>query len=200
MTEIIPQMTDELRLLMTDSRSQFSAEDKMCAAMAYLVSGGNSTKAAEMAAVEGLKPATIRQWKKRGNWWPEAEAHAKMLLQKDLERSYTKMLHRTEQEIFDRVEKGDWIVAKDGSHVRKPLLAKDMIYFHGVVHDKRAMIRGEPTSRTEKIDPVALVKELAKTMQDQGTATKEEAVSDDGWDSIPQSELDPGRKGDGTTH
>jgi hypothetical protein len=200
MTEIIPQLTDELRKLMTDSRSQFSAEDKMCAAMAYLVSGGNSTRAAQMAAVEGLKPATIRQWKKRGNWWPEAEAHAKMLLQKDLERSYTKMLHRTEQEIFDRVEKGDWILAKDGTQVRKPLLAKDMIYIHGVVHDKRAMIRGEPTSRTEKIDPVQRVNDLAKALQDQGEGTKEESVSDDGWDSIPKSELDPGRKGDSRTH
>jgi hypothetical protein len=200
MTELIPQMTDELRLLMTDSRSQFSAEDKMCAVMAYLVTGGNSTKAAEMAAVEDLKPATIRQWKKRGNWWPEAEAHAKMLLQKDLERAYTKMLHRTEKEIFDRVENGDVLISKDGNYIRKPLTGKDLITIHGIVHDKRAMIRGEPTSRTERVDPLKVVRDLADALQAQGNATKEEAVSNDGWDGIPAGELDPGRKGTPTQH
>jgi transposase-like protein len=200
MTEIIPQMTDELRLLMTDSRSQFTAEDKLCAVMAYLVTGGNSTKAAEMSAVADLKPATIRQWKKRGNWWPEAEAHAKALLQKDLERSYTKMLHRTEAEIFDRVEKGDVVIAKDGSQVRKPMTGKDLIYVHGVIHDKRAMIRGEPTSRTEKIDPMKVVNDLAKVLHDQGEASQAEAKKDDGWDSIPAQELDPGRAGHGKPH
>ena len=95
MSELIPQITDDLRIKMTDSRSQFSAEEKMAVCMAYLITGGNSSKAAELGCVPEMKPATIRQWKARSAWWDEAEAHAKMLLQKDLERAYTKMLHAT---------------------------------------------------------------------------------------------------------
>ena len=199
--EILPQMSDELRQEMTDSRSQFSAEEKMAAVMAYLITGGNSSKAAELSCVPELQPATIRQWKKRNAWWDKAEQHAKALLQKDLERAYTKMLHRTEQEIFDRVENGDVVMTKDGAQVRKPLGGKDLMYIHGIIHDKRAMLRGEPTSRTEKVDPLAVVNELAKLLHSQGQVSKQEAPKTDGWEPIPAGELDPGRTGDsGKTH
>jgi len=194
MTEIIPQITDELRRKMTDSRSPFAAEDKMAAVMAYLITGGNSSKAVELACVEGLKAPALRQWKKRCDWWEAAEQHAKALLQKDLERAYTKMLHKTESEIFKRVEDGDTVIAKDGSLIQKPLTGKDLMYIHGIIHDKRAMLRGEPTSRTEKINPLDVVNELAKLLQEKGDSMRktEEAVSD--WEPIPEGELDGSRK------
>ena len=184
MSELIPQITDDLRIKMTDSRSQFTAEDKLAACMAYLISGGNSSRAAELSGVHKLAPATIRQWKSRSAWWDEAEGHAKMLLQKDLERAYTRMLHTTEKEIFDRVENGDIVIAKDGSQVRKPLGGKDLMYIHGIIHDKRAMLRGEPTSRTEKSNPMQLVNDLAKLLQEQGKAQKEDISHDGDWKPV----------------
>lgn len=183
MTEIIPQITDELRVKMTDSRSQFSAEEKMAAVMAYLITGGNSTKAAELSCVPEMKPPTIRQWKKRSAWWDEAEAHAKNLLQKDLERAYTKMIHRTEKELFDRVENGDVVLLKDGTQVRKPLGGKDLMYIHGIIFDKYAMLKGEPTSRTERVNPMQLVNDLAKLLKEQGKVQKEELTNAD-WRPI----------------
>jgi hypothetical protein len=194
MTEILPEVTDALREELTDSRSQFTAEDKIAVVMAYLITGGNSTKAADLSAVHEMKPATIRQWKKRSKWWANAEAFAKSLLQKDLDRAYTKMLHRTEQEIFDRVENGDVVMLKDGTQVRKPLGGKDLMYIHGIMHDKRAMLRGEPTSRTEKINPMEVVHELAKVLQEQGEASKKEAVAQAPWKGIPEDELTGQRK------
>ncbi len=195
MTEIVPQITDDLRKKMTDSRSQFSAEEKMACVMAYLITGGNSSRAIELACVPEMKAATLRQWKKRSKWWDDAISHAKALLQKDLDAAYTKMLHRTEKELFDRVEEGDVVILKDGSQVRKPLSAKDLIYVHGVVFDKRAMTRGEPTSRTEKVDPLSVVNQLAKLLHEKGEAQKEEIELHD-WEPIPESELD----GSGKTH
>lgn len=154
----------------------------MAVVMAYLITGGNSFKAAELSAVPDMKPATIRQWKSRCAWWEKAEGFAKHLLQKDLDRAYTKMLHRTEQEIFNRVEEGDVVLLKDGSQVRKPLGGKDLMYIHGIIHDKRAMIRGEPTSRTERVNPMDVVKELANLLQKQGEKT--DAPQEDNWHDI----------------
>lgn len=191
MADLIPEVTDALRIELTDSRSQFTAEDKIAVVMAYLITGGNSSKAADLSAVHEMKAATIRQWKKRSKWWANAEAFAKSLLQKDLDRAYTKMLHRTEAEIFDRVEQGDVVLLKDGSQVRKPLGGKDLMYIHGIIHDKRAMLRGEPTSRTEKVNPLEVVNELAKLLQKQGEAKRQETSPLDNWEGIPSDELQP---------
>ena len=100
-TEILPTLSDALRDEMTDSRSDFTAEDKLAVVMAYLISGGNSVKAAKLSAIHEMKANTIRQWKKRAKWWPNAEAHAKALLQKDLDARYTQMMHRTQEEIME---------------------------------------------------------------------------------------------------
>lgn len=188
MQEIVPQITDDLRRKMTDSRSQFSAEEKLACVMAYLITGGNSSRAVELACVPEMKAATLRQWKKRSKWWDDAVSHSKVLLQKDLDMAYTRMLHRTEKELFNRVEEGDVVILKDGTEVRKPLSAKDLMYVHGIVFDKRAMTRGEPTSRTEKVDPLAVVNQLAKLLHEKGLAQKEEIELND-WEAIPESEL-----------
>ena len=158
--DALPQLSDELRKKMTDSRSPFTAEEKLAAVMAYIISGGNSSRAVELAGVPNLTPDAVRQWKSRSKWWEDAEQHAKALLQKDLERAYTRMLHTTEKEIFNRVEKGDVVLTRDGEEKRVPLKGKDLMYIHGIIHDKRAMLRGEPTSRTERVDPMKVVNDI----------------------------------------
>lgn len=186
MTEIVPKIPENLRLEMEDTRSPYSAEDKMAVVMAYLITGGNSSKAAELSAVHEMKPATIRQWKSRAGWWDKAEQHAKALLQTDLDYAYTRMLHRTEKEIFDRVENGDTVLDKTGQPIRKPLGGKDLMYIHGIIHDKRAMLRGEPTSRTEKVNPMEVVQELANLLQKQGEKTKT-PTAEEPWNDISET-------------
>lgn len=192
--EIVPEMSDELRQKMTDSRSPFLAEDKLVAVLAYLITGGNSSHAVKLAGVEGLKPATIRQWKKRCDWWKDCEEHARGLLRADMDRKYTRLVHKTEEELLDRVENGDVVIAKDGSQVRKPLGGKDLTYIHGIIHDKRAMQRGEPTSRTEKINPLEIVNELAKALQEKGAEQVQKEQVTNEWEPIPEHELDGTRK------
>ena len=69
------------------------------------------------------------------------------------------------------------------------------MYVHGIVFDKRAMTRGEPTSRTEKVDPLAVVNQLAKLLHEKGQQQKEEIELHE-WEPIPESELD----GSGKAH
>ena len=69
--DIIPMLTDEQRNNIHDSRSPYSAEDRICAVMAYVASGGNGEEAARKAAIsigQPLSAGTLRQWKSRCAW------------------------------------------------------------------------------------------------------------------------------------
>lgn len=169
----VPELTDQQRRALTDVRSPYSAEDRVAVAVAYLIKGGNSVEAAKMASPllsEGIEAGTIRQWKSRAGWWPQAEQLARGILQQDLDRKYTALLHETEKEIMDRVKKGDHKVV-NGEVQRVPVGIKDLVVTHGVISDKRAMIRGEPTSRSESTG-VDLIFKLAEALREKGQTAR----------------------------
>lgn len=166
----VPILTDEQRNLITDVRSPYSAEDRIACAVAYLVEGGNAESAAKKATMmigQDVKAGTIRQWKARDIWWSEAETIARRILQQDLDRKYTRLLHLTEKELVERVLKGNSVLTKDGTVVRVPVPFRELVTGHGVISDKRAMLRGEPTSRKEDMG-VELLLKLADALHKSG--------------------------------
>lgn len=179
-------LTEEARRELTDSRSPYSAEDKVTVAMAYIVSGGNSVQAVKLlhdAELEGIKPNTIRQWKTRTAWWTTAETVARALLQQDLDRAYTRILHLTEKEMEDRIINGDVVMTKEGPQ-RLPLKMKDLTYSHAIISDKRAMLRGEATSRSDRNDPIETMRKLAELLRDIGQERRENVIEAE-WERIP---------------
>jgi len=168
--DLIPMLTEEQRKNIHDSRSPYSAEDRICAVMAFIVSGGNSEEAARKASIsigQQLTAGTLRQWKSRSSWWPEGEDIARKMLQQELDRKYTRLLIETEKEIMDRVKLGDHKVTKDGDIIRVPVTFQHLVTGHAIISDKRAMLRGEPTSRKED-SGVDLLLRLAKALQSDG--------------------------------
>jgi len=171
-------LTDEQRQLIHDSRSPYSAEDRVCAVMAFVVSGGNSEEAArkaEIAIGQPLNAGTLRQWKSRAPWWDEALQIARAQLQVELDAKYTRLLHETEKEMLKRVKFGDTHLDKEGDEHLVPVKLRDLVVAHGVISDKRAMIRGEPTSRKETTG-VDLILRLADALQKQGEKKIAEAI------------------------
>jgi hypothetical protein len=68
------------------------------------------------------------------------------------------------EKLEDRVRNGNIkLNPKTGELNRIPMtsgeLAKDAV---GIPYDKRALMRGDPTSRTEKVDPKLMLEDLAK--------------------------------------
>jgi hypothetical protein len=169
--ELIPTLTEEQRAKIHDSRSPYSAEDRLCAIMAYIVSGGNSEEAARKATLSMGQPLTantLRQWKCRADWWPEGEDIARKMLQQDLGRKYTRILALSEKEIGKRLIDGDPHVASDGTVTLVPIKFRDLVTGHAIISDKRAMLYGEPTSRKEDTG-LDLLLRLAQAMQKDGT-------------------------------
>jgi hypothetical protein len=96
--------------------------------------------------------ATIRVWSKT-EWWHEYTNQLKSKYQSKLDSRFTYILDRMTAEIMDRLEKGDYkFDTKTGRNVRVPPTLRDLSTALGTIHDKRAMVRGEPTSRSEKVD------------------------------------------------
>lgn len=178
----VPVLTDEQRNLITDVRSQYSAEDRIACVVAYIVAGGNAEEASRKATMmigQDVKPGTIRQWKARNSWWSEAEDIARKILQQDLDRKYTRLLHLTEKEMVDRVTNGNTVIGKDGELVQLPVPFRELVTGHGVISDKRAMVRGEPTSRREDMG-VDLLLKLADALHKSGAKQLQEPVTIDG--------------------
>lgn len=170
-------LTDDQRRDLTDSRSDFSAEDRVVIATAYILSRENSALAADRATKtlgREVLAGTIRQWKRRA-WWPKAEEVGRLVLRSDLENKYVALLAETEEGMADRIADGDVRIFmcrdSDGASTpmerRVPVTLRDLVGAHAIVSDKLAMMRGEPTGRKEDTG-VALAMKLADLLQQRG--------------------------------
>lgn len=138
-----------------------STEDKLRAAMAYLITG-NSLDASKVC---GIPDKTIRDWT-RETWWADFIAEARKEKNDELDAAFTSILHKAIGEIKDRIENGDETVdAKTGSKVRKKVSARDATLVAAVLVDKRAILRGEPTRISKSISEKDRLKTLAGELE-----------------------------------
>jgi hypothetical protein len=134
-------------------------------ACAYAVSG-NSRRVSELT---GVKEGTIRAWKTT-QWWQEVQSRIRQEHADELDSKLTKLVDKAVDQINDRLDNGDYIYnVKADKLVRKPLGARDMATITATALDKRQLLRGEPTSRTEKVSEneklVRLAEEFKKFAQ-----------------------------------
>ena len=132
---------------MYHQNSKYTAEEKMQAVVAYITTG-TSKQAAKYCVVP---PNTIRYWKASATWWPEAVAYARQMKQEELDARMTRVIDLAVGEVEDRLINGDEVVRQGGEIVRKKMGGKEAATTAAILFDKRALIRGEPTSRTERV-------------------------------------------------
>jgi hypothetical protein len=151
------------------ANGKWTPEQKIQAATAMMITG-TSKKAQDLT---GIPAATIRWWATQASWWPELMKAVRKEKDEELDAMQTSLIHKAGEEIMDRLENGDEHVTKDGDIVNKKVSGRDAAIIHGTLFDKRALNRGNPTSRTEKTDSEAL-DQLAVQME-QFTRRMEEA-------------------------
>lgn len=130
------------------ANGKYTPEQKVEAVMAYLVTG-TSRKASKICEVpEG----TIRWWKKAAVWWMDVYDECKKKKQEELDASFTNVIHEGVEILADRMKNGDSkLVAKTGDVVNIPMSGRDVAISLAVMFDKRQLLRGEATSRSEKV-------------------------------------------------
>lgn len=119
--------------------------DRLSAALAWVITG-DQYKAADLS---GIPRETIKDWMTQENW-ADLVAQAKQIRQGELEGKFTKIIHKAADEVIDRLENGEKVISKNGEIVQKPVAARDAAWIAAVISDKRAILRGEPTSISKR--------------------------------------------------
>lgn len=134
--------------------SKYTWEQQLSACMAWCVTG-SPTKSEKQT---GIPRATIAQWKQSAGWWPEVVQVCRKLISDRFDAQMTGMMDTLLRNIANKIEHGEEIWDhKNGEMVRREVSAKDQTWMFGVLHDKRALGRGDATSisrnsQTEVLD------------------------------------------------
>lgn len=145
-------------------RGIFPEIKRVEAATTYAVTGS----APHVAELTGIPEATIRSWRKQ-EWF---QAILKEVWSENNELLNTKLtnsIQKAQDLLDDRLDNGDTKVLKDGTLVRVPISGKDLSLITAINFDKRQILRGEPTSRSETVGPgekvVSKLEQLAETFK-----------------------------------
>ena len=125
--------------------SPYTPEQKISAAQAYLITG-TSDQAQKYC---GVKASVIRHWKTRSSWWPDLFIQVRKTKNDELDANFSAVIHSTVGEVADRVSNGDSKLQKDGTLIKVPMGGKELAIVLGIMYEKRALLRGDVTSRTE---------------------------------------------------
>lgn len=97
----------------------------------------------------GVPLRTVYDWAKT-DWWHEIETRLKNQAAKSLESKFSAIIRKAMEKVEDRLDRGDPKLDRNGEEVRQGVSAKDAALIMCQIFDKRALLRGDPTSRTER--------------------------------------------------
>lgn len=142
----------------------YSADQKVLAVTSYALSGNLLTASIE----SGIDYPTVIRWKNKASWWPKVLEEIRRTKCEEFDLKATalidNMLEKMAKKLMDG--EGDEIVLRDGSKVKKDVDFHRLATSMSILFDKRALGRGEATSRTEKVDPKKKLDDLAKQFKD----------------------------------
>lgn len=143
------------------NRLHYSDKKKMDVACSYAVCG-NSRRVSEL---HDVPEGTIRAWKQT-EWWNEIMSRIIQEQDEELGSKLTNLIDKAVDQVNDRLDNGDWIYnPKSDKLVRKPINAKDLAIVTAITVDKRQLLRGQPTSRVEKVSQDERLTRLQKQFQ-----------------------------------
>lgn len=130
-------------------------------ALTYLITGNGR----ETSRICDVPAMTVIDWK-NSDWFQAKLVQLRAEKADELDAKMSGFIHLAMEQAIDRVTNGDWIVnAQTGETVRKPMSGKDLVVAMAVCYDKRALQRGDPTSRTERVGTDELLDKLARKME-----------------------------------
>lgn len=138
------------------SHGGYTPADKIAAVTAFMVTG-SSTQASKYC---GVPQQTIQGWRKT-EWWHQLTQQVKKEKNDELDSQLTAVLHEAVGAALDRVLDGDTHYdSKTGQQYKMPVKGKDLAAMTAMLFDKRQLLRGDVTSRTEKVSTDARLSKL----------------------------------------
>jgi len=140
------------------SKNGFFPEENRIEAVALYAAIGNT---AEVSRIMGISAATLRTWKQT-EWWHEMMNRVHDEKDEELDSKFSKTIDLALDEINDRLVNGEYVHnPKTGEILRIKPKMRDVAYVTSTHIDKRQLLRGKPTSRTEKVSQDGRLEKLA---------------------------------------
>ena len=140
----------------------YSPEKKVQAAGAYMICGTY----AMAEKISGVPAQTISSWARESAWWPAITAEMKKERNQELDVELTKTVHLANETLQDRLENGEeFFDSKSGEMKRRKVSATAAAKALSVAYANRALLRGDPTSRVEKISTEERLSRLGQEFQ-----------------------------------
>lgn len=156
-------------------RNHFTDKEKLNAVCVFAVAG-NSRRVAELT---GIPEGTIRSWKATA-WWNETMNRIITEQDEELGSKLTKLVNKAVDEVNDRLENGNYVYnPKMDKLIRKPVDAKELAIVTAISIDKRQLLRGLPTSRTENVSQTERLKGLSEQFKKFVTAKEVQQVEEE---------------------
>jgi hypothetical protein len=134
----------------------YPIEKKVHAACLYAVTG-------ELKKVSELTDIPINQLKSMmgEQWWADTISQVRREENDQITAKMTTVIDKSLDATIDRIENGDWVLnARTGATYRVPVKLRDLTIPIGILTDKRQLLRGEVTSRSERLGQEDILKEL----------------------------------------
>jgi hypothetical protein len=159
----IPDLSGNIDLIKAiqecNPRSPYPPEMKIASAALWCVLG-SSVKVSKMLRIPDI---TIRSWYKEP-WWHMAVREVRKTKNEEFDAKLTGLLDDTIVEIQDRLMNGETVVDKQGELKRVPVSTRNLATLLGIVYDKRALTRGDPTSKVVRVDVNEHLTDVAKKL------------------------------------
>lgn len=140
----------------------YTAYQKLEALTTYMVKG--SIK--KTSDICNIPYSTIQSWIRVSNWWKPALQELRIQKDDELDSRITGFMDKVLNQMEDRLEHGDEKVAKDGSTIRVKVSFRDLALAGiGILYDKRALTRRQPTALIEHTNEGDRLKRLAKMFE-----------------------------------
>lgn len=121
-----------------------------------------------VAELSKVPVGTVKSWRKQ-EWFQDLLKEIREENQDRIDAKFTEIIDLSLEQLVDRVRHGDWAQNYKGELLRKPLSAKDLSLVAATYVDKRQLLRGEATSRTEAVGitetTVGRLEKLAETFE-----------------------------------
>lgn len=140
-------------------KGDISIKQRWNAVLAWSTTGN----AASAARAAGLQEATVRAWTGQA-WFEYVLAEVLRQRRRSIDAALSGVIERSLEETMDRLENGDCALSH-GVMIRIPVRAKDAAFIAALAIDKQRLLRGESTSRVERVSLGDIRKQLGQIIE-----------------------------------
>lgn len=148
----------------------YSTEEKYLAAVHYY----QYHNYAKLERDLNIPASTAKKWAKQ-IWWDDLLRQVIKDFDEQVRAKGVEIIRKAQEEILDRLEKGDAAVTKTGEIVRKPVALRDALFTFLTTFDKNRIINLQPTSQNGGVAFQQLQKQLEELGKKVGKDSTEES-------------------------